>query len=44
MKIKKGFVLRSVVGSRVVVPMGNEAINFNGMITLNETGLFMVFT
>ncbi len=36
MKLKKGFVLREVAGDTVVVPAGAE-INFNGMITLNET-------
>ena len=37
MKLKEGFVLREVAGSCVVVPTGAE-LNFNGMITLNETG------
>ena len=37
MKLKDGFVLREVAGSCVVVPVGAE-LNFNGMITLNETG------
>ena len=37
MKLKDGFVLREVAGSCVVVSTGAE-LNFNGMITLNETG------
>lgn len=37
MKLKDGFVLREVAGSCVVVPTGAD-LNFNGMITLNETG------
>lgn len=37
MKLKGGFVLREVAGSCVVVPTGG-ALDFNGMITLNETG------
>ena len=37
MKIKDGFVIRDVAGSCVVVPVGAD-LNFNGMITLNETG------
>lgn len=41
MKIKEGFMLRNVADNYVVVPMGKEAANFNGMITLNETGAFM---
>ena len=37
MKLKPGFILRDVAGSCVVVPTGAE-LNFNGMISLNETG------
>lgn len=37
MKIKEGFVLREAAGSYVVMNIGGN-INFNGMITLNETG------
>ena len=37
MKLKPGFVLREVAGSCVVVSTGAE-LNFNGMISLNETG------
>ena len=37
MKLKPGFVLREVAGSYVVVSTGSE-LNFNGMISLNETG------
>ena len=40
MKLKDGFVLREVGGSFVVVPTGAE-LNFNGMITLNESGKFL---
>ena len=37
MKLKDGFVLRSVAGETVVVPTGGD-LNLNMMITLNETG------
>ena len=40
MKLKPGFILREVAGDTVVVPTGAE-LNFNGMITLNETGAFI---
>ncbi len=40
MKIKNGFTLRSVAGSYIVMNLGGE-LNFNGMITLNETGAFI---
>ncbi len=38
MKIKPGFKIRKMCGSSVVVPTGKAASEFNGMITLNETG------
>lgn len=41
MKIKKDFILREVAGSWIVVPIGTALVNFNGMITLNETGAFL---
>jgi hypothetical protein len=39
MKIKEGYLLREVAGSFVVVPVGN--LDFDGMITLNETGALL---
>lgn len=41
MKIKDGYMLRDVAGNHVVVPMGREAVDFNGMISLNDTGAFL---
>lgn len=41
MKIKEGFLLRNVAGNNVVVPLGQNSIDFNGMISLNETGAFL---
>ena len=41
MKIKNTFVLRNLAGSNVVVPVGEDLVDFNGMITLNETGAFL---
>ena len=40
MKIKDGFILRSVAGQTVVLPTGEE-LDLNMMITLNETGTFL---
>ncbi len=40
MKIKDGFAKRNIAGSEIVVPVGNKALEFNGMITLNESGGF----
>lgn len=41
MKIKKGFVLRSVGGENIVVPVGAMSKQFHGMINLNETGALL---
>lgn len=38
MKIKEDFVLRKVADSYVVVPVNKLTLDFNGIITLNETG------
>ena len=40
MKLKDGFILRSVAGETVVVPTGND-LDLNMMITLNDTGKFL---
>jgi hypothetical protein len=41
MKIKENFALRQVAGTWVVLPLAEETLNFNGMLTLNETGVFL---
>ncbi len=41
MKIKNGYVLRKVADSAVVVAVGDEVVNFGGMINLNDTGAFL---
>ncbi len=41
MKIKEGFILRTVAGQNVVVPVGNNAMNFNAAITLNDSAAFL---
>lgn len=40
MKLKEGFILRSVAG-RAVVITDDEILNINRMLTLNETGRFL---
>ncbi len=35
------FILRQVAGKTVVVPIGQAAEAFRGMITLNKTGKFL---
>lgn len=41
MKIKNDFILRKVADSYVVVPVNDTALDFNGIINLNETGAFL---
>ena len=40
MKLKDGFILRTVAGETVVLPAAGVT-NFDMMITLNETGKFL---
>ena len=40
MKLKDGFILRTVAGETVVLPVGGVT-DFDMMITLNETGKFL---
>ena len=39
MKIRDGYLLRSVAGKNIVVSVGAQ-LDFNGMLTLNDTGVF----
>ena len=41
MQIKSGFMLKEVAGTNVVVPVGENSVDFNAMITLNESGAFL---
>jgi sensor domain CHASE-containing protein len=40
MKIKDGYVLKEIAGNNIVIEVGGK-VNFNGMITLNDTGAFL---
>ena len=40
MKIKDVFAKREIAGSHIVVPVGKTAMEFDAMITLNESGAF----
>ncbi len=40
MKIRDTYILRSVAGQNIVVSVGGE-VNFNSIISLNETGKFL---
>lgn len=41
MKINGKFVKREVLGDFILVPVGQTALEFSGMITVNEAGLFI---
>lgn len=41
MKIKKGYLMRQVIDTYIVVPVGEQVIEFKGMMTLNKTGAFI---
>ena len=38
MKIKVGYMIREIAGQYVVVPLGARVVEFNGIITLSESG------
>jgi len=38
MRMKKGFILKKVANKWIVVPIGEKAVQFNGLLTLNESG------
>ena len=37
MKIKSGYLVHEVAGNYVVFKIGQEAVNFNGLITISES-------
>ena len=38
MRIKGTFVVRDIAGDTVIVPVGDSALSYNGMITTTKTG------
>lgn len=41
MKIKDGFILRDIASQTMVVAIGQQSVNFNGLIKLNSTGKYL---
>lgn len=41
MKIRGEYVLREIAGEHILIPVGESAVEMNGMITLNEVGVFI---
>lgn len=42
MKLKYDFVVRNIVDEYVLVPVGDAALSFGGMITTSEVGAFLI--
>ena len=43
MKTNKDFMLRKIAGESILVATGEATQRFNGMITLNEVELFVLY-
>ena len=41
MKLSSEFLLRQLADSWIVLPFGGATVDFNGMLTLNESGAFL---
>jgi hypothetical protein len=41
MKRKDNFILQTVGGEDILVPLGQQVINLNGLVVLNNTGRFL---
>lgn len=41
MKLRPDYVLRQIAGNWVVLPIGETAVDFSGMIRLNESGAML---
>lgn len=41
LRIKKEFILKNIANNYIVISAGAESVNFNSMITTNETGAFL---
>ncbi len=41
MKIKEGFVLRTICGQNVISGEGSANVNFSKLVSLNETATFL---
>lgn len=39
MKVDKKFILREIAGEYIIIPTGKTALDFNGLITVNEVGV-----
>lgn len=42
MQLKNNYVIREIMGETILVPIGDHLLEFNGLITLNELGVFIL--
>jgi hypothetical protein len=42
MQLKNNYVIREIMGETILVPVGDHLLEFNGLITLNELGVFIL--
>lgn len=42
MKLKKDFIIREIAGQYVIVPTGEEALRYNGLLTISSTAAFLL--
>lgn len=40
MKINKNFILKNFADKYILIPFGDDALNFNGVVSLNDTAKF----
>lgn len=41
MQLKEGFILKKIVDDYIVVPTGNNLVDFGVVVSLNETGAYL---
>lgn len=41
MKLKSGFTIREIAGDYIVVPTGDNYLDFGAVVSLNESGAFL---
>ena len=42
MKLKYNFIVNKVADNYMAVPVGNDVVDFNGILKLNETAAFII--
>lgn len=41
LRIRDGFMLREIADTFIVIPIGEKTVEFNGLMTLSESGAFL---